>query len=265
MKKKNREVNIFSMSALDLFASAMGAFMLLAVIALPFFGNTSKSIPQKCPKIEKCPEVKPCPEVKTCPTVAKPFKKVDLVIVLDISGSMGDELANLKLEIQGIAQILESFSDSSAIRIIVFGDDAFEQPVTSYPLIPVTQQARLQKVVNGIQKNLGMGSGKNNITGESVYGGVAEAINTSWRSGSDLKSIVIITDDEPHPGQSSKLNQAVRQFSSSKNDRVSVIFTEKNIAKQNYYKQLAKTGNGTYFELDKTTITAGIILSLVDK
>ena len=31
MKRKTREVNVFSMSALDLFASALGAFILLAI------------------------------------------------------------------------------------------------------------------------------------------------------------------------------------------------------------------------------------------
>jgi uncharacterized protein YegL len=40
MKLRLREPNIFSMSALDLFASALGAFMLLAIIALPHFGKT---------------------------------------------------------------------------------------------------------------------------------------------------------------------------------------------------------------------------------
>ena len=40
MKRKSREVNVFSMSALDLFASALGAFILLAVIFMPFFPNT---------------------------------------------------------------------------------------------------------------------------------------------------------------------------------------------------------------------------------
>ena len=43
MKLRSREVNVFSMSALDLFASAMGAFMFLAIIALPFFPNTGDS------------------------------------------------------------------------------------------------------------------------------------------------------------------------------------------------------------------------------
>lgn len=40
MKKKSRELNVFNMSALDLFACALGAFILLAVVALPFFPNT---------------------------------------------------------------------------------------------------------------------------------------------------------------------------------------------------------------------------------
>lgn len=36
MKRPNREINIFSLSALDLFASALGAFILLAVIQFPY-------------------------------------------------------------------------------------------------------------------------------------------------------------------------------------------------------------------------------------
>ena len=40
MKRKNREINIFSMSALDLFASALGAFILLTVVIFPYFPNT---------------------------------------------------------------------------------------------------------------------------------------------------------------------------------------------------------------------------------
>lgn len=45
MRRKNRkEINIFSMSALDLFASAMGAFVLIAVIALPYYLNIDPTI-----------------------------------------------------------------------------------------------------------------------------------------------------------------------------------------------------------------------------
>ena len=35
MKQRAREIEVFSMSAIDLFAAAMGAFALLAIILLP--------------------------------------------------------------------------------------------------------------------------------------------------------------------------------------------------------------------------------------
>ena len=40
MKRRNREISIFSMSALDLFASALGAFILIAIVMFPYFPNT---------------------------------------------------------------------------------------------------------------------------------------------------------------------------------------------------------------------------------
>lgn len=41
MKRKNRSIEIFNVSALDLFASAMGAFLLLAILMFPYFPNES--------------------------------------------------------------------------------------------------------------------------------------------------------------------------------------------------------------------------------
>ena len=43
MKKPSREISIFGMSTLDLFASALGAFMLITVVLLPFFPNLNIS------------------------------------------------------------------------------------------------------------------------------------------------------------------------------------------------------------------------------
>ena len=37
MKFRNREINVFSMSALDLFASALGAFIIIAIVLMPYF------------------------------------------------------------------------------------------------------------------------------------------------------------------------------------------------------------------------------------
>ena len=43
MKSRSREINIFNMSALDLFASALGAFILISVVLFPYFPNTGDS------------------------------------------------------------------------------------------------------------------------------------------------------------------------------------------------------------------------------
>ncbi len=43
MKYFNREIEVFNMSALDLFASAMGAFMIVAVLLFPYYMNVSEA------------------------------------------------------------------------------------------------------------------------------------------------------------------------------------------------------------------------------
>ena len=56
MKKRSREINIFSMSALDLFASAMGAFILITIVLFPFFpnmGDSSESITEERARLEQ--------------------------------------------------------------------------------------------------------------------------------------------------------------------------------------------------------------------
>ena len=52
MKRKNREINIFSMSALDLFASAMGAFLLIAVMALPYYLKVNPDLIKDLEKVK---------------------------------------------------------------------------------------------------------------------------------------------------------------------------------------------------------------------
>lgn len=57
MKKSSREINVFSVSALDLFASALGAFIVMSMIFMVFFTMTSQSASQQenlQPALEQC-------------------------------------------------------------------------------------------------------------------------------------------------------------------------------------------------------------------
>ena len=42
MKQRSREINVFNVSALDLFASALGAFILMSLVFMVFFSMTSR-------------------------------------------------------------------------------------------------------------------------------------------------------------------------------------------------------------------------------
>ena len=64
MKRKDRELNVFSMSALDLFASALGAFILITLVLMPYY---LKRTPTPEPA-QSCPGPTPAPTCPVCPT-----------------------------------------------------------------------------------------------------------------------------------------------------------------------------------------------------
>lgn len=63
MKRKDRELNVFSMSALDLFASALGAFILITLVLMPYY---LKRTPTPDPA-QSCPAPTPAPTCPVCP------------------------------------------------------------------------------------------------------------------------------------------------------------------------------------------------------
>lgn len=92
MRRRSKELNIFSMSALDLFASAMGAFILITLILMPYYLNQSDAPtpeagfgPEDCPVIEvpQCP-VCPTPEpieAPQCPPITNQIQIADNLLV----------------------------------------------------------------------------------------------------------------------------------------------------------------------------------------
>lgn len=56
MQRKQRDTTIFSLSALDLFCSAMGVFMVLCFIVFPFYKKESPAPPQPAPELPPRPQ-----------------------------------------------------------------------------------------------------------------------------------------------------------------------------------------------------------------
>ena len=91
MRRRSRELSLFGMSSLDLFASALGAFILISIIIFPLIADASRTEPAEpvpilaleppaepiiCPV---CPAMPAAPEPVACPVVPPPVPAPDPV------------------------------------------------------------------------------------------------------------------------------------------------------------------------------------------
>ena len=114
MKKSNREINIFSMSTLDLFASAMGAFILITLVLFPYVLNTGKSEDREAQvkaQLEKqLAEVKAQFEEREAQAKAQREERVDAP--LPNTGISEEQLAEIKAQ---LAERVEALRQQVAI------------------------------------------------------------------------------------------------------------------------------------------------------
>lgn len=106
MKRRSKELNIFSMSALDLFASAMGAFILITLILMPYYLKEAPVPddgfgPEECPIIDvpQCP-VCPTPQAVDAPDCPPPTNQIEIADNLLVFIMSWDEEVDIDLHIK---------------------------------------------------------------------------------------------------------------------------------------------------------------------
>ena len=156
MRRRNREINIFNMSALDLFASALGAFILLFAILMPYYLKTSKIVMQE--NVQLKTQVNECQaQVTNLQSQVQSLqqsledrvkfallgintKAQSFVLVVDMSGSMKDYTETMK---NTVTRILEPFEAKHKVQIFGFREDQnngvdFENWQSPYNLVEMT-------------------------------------------------------------------------------------------------------------------------------
>lgn len=223
MRRKSSEINIFSMSALDLFASALGAFILLAVIFLPFFPNTgdhpavSEAVMQRLAQAEaevavlKAASAAKDQQISTLQqqnrglqqALAKArasakFPPVDIVIAIDSTGSMSDQINGLKTEVGQFAQLMRKLSPDFGMGIVEFKDRCDVPVLRSFDLVAMNDSsiAQLQTFANQISTD---SSGCNMDGPEAFKAALDRASQMNWRSSTTIRLIVMITDNQAYP------------------------------------------------------------------
>jgi len=272
VRRRSKEINIFSMSALDLFASALGAFMLLAVIFFPFFpnvGNSEERLEDIKKQLEAALEKKEQADAEKA-TADKAradadkkskdieaeitaldkqpinFPDMDIVFALDTTGSMRATISSLKSEIADFGKLLSEWAPSVGIGMIDY-KDICEGPGNEFrpfPLVEITTAtlADLQGFANLAAAG---GSGCNGPAPESLGGALDQSISMPWRSVSKIRMIVVITDAPPYDHERASTLTAAQTFNARGSaESVSVVLVGGTVDTETYLGQLASSGGG---------------------
>ena len=297
MKSRSREINIFSMSALDLFASALGAFILVCVVLFPYFPNTGDS-PERIAAIRAQLEqvqsqlqasqsqlarereaheatkqaLSQCEgEKNACESELRSvkFPHLDIIIALDVTGSMSREIAGLRNEVDELAYVLLKLAPSVSMGVIAFGDREWDRPLSSLGIRQLQTTSDIEAVKDftaTFTPNMGLGSGKNPTLPEAINLALNEAVNMRWRSQAEKRVIVIVTDNPVYPEEEANTLAMASSFAGrDANNSVSAVYAETGASASNaqaFLNALAKAGRGQYVE-SGGSMTASILRGLL--
>ena len=275
MIRRSREMNVFSMSALDLFASALGAFILISLVLFPSFPNLSPDVVVAPPSPEPVPE--PAPPQPQLPDL-------DLVIVLDVTGSMGGVISALKAEIDQLIQIVVRMTPSLGVGVVAFGDRAWGgQSIFALGVSEITgstvNQEALRAFVDRLYTNMGCRvpgrcfcpytehpQCENGTDPEDFLRALREATEMNWRSGSERRVIVMITDNPAYREEQEQAVAHARSFRELGGGRsVSTVYQHTGQSRlprgdiEAFLRRVAGAGGGQY--VPQGASTTGMILT----
>ncbi|MBI1422937.1 MAG: VWA domain-containing protein [Gammaproteobacteria bacterium] len=212
-----------------LIATALFALTAVGVAAYPIYKNTPI----------------PLPPQQTVPNQAA---KIDVVFVLDTTGSMGGLIQAAKEKIWSIASSMAQARPAPEIRmgLVAYRDrgDAYVTRVVDLSSDLDTMYATLMD----FQAN-GGGDGP-----ESVNQALNEAVNKmSWhKDNKTYKAIFLVGDAPPHMDYQDDVKYPqTLALAKQKGIVVNAIQCGRSAQTQQYWQQIAQLGNGDYFQVDQ--------------
>jgi hypothetical protein len=134
-----------------------------------------------------------------------PRTDLDVQLVLDTTGSMGDELAYLQSELDSIAtQVKTKFPNvTPRWSLVVYRDHGDEYLTRAFDF--TTDTARFRQNLRA------QSAGGGGDTPEAVVEGLGKGLEQKWRTADNVAKIAFWVADAPaHPGEGKKLGQVVR-------------------------------------------------------
>jgi F0F1-type ATP synthase membrane subunit b/b' len=309
---RRRTMEMFSISALDLFASALGTFILLAILLFPFYlrqpsletelqGAQAElaASAEALREAERTAETTALRKAQATAALAEAraqlqeaqaaaaadFERIetaspaaqqpstdqqhalsindlDLVFVMDTTGSMRNELADVQANLLGVIRVLHRLAPSLRVGFVAFKDHGAAYVTRGFPLSPMAQDNVVQ-VIRFVGEMSAEGGGDDP---EPVDEALAVATAMPWRD--DAQGQIIVIGDAPaRPSGRGHALALAERFRLSAPDRglprtVSTIYTGPPSGAQIFFEQVARAGGGD-FSAYQGQIIENVLLSVL--
>jgi acyl-CoA synthetase (AMP-forming)/AMP-acid ligase II len=273
-RKRNREINVISLSALDLFCCALGGFILLTAMALPYVPNLSpeelREQLQQAKETAKAAQAKQAELEKTVKQLQESLhaERSDVVIAVDTTASMQNEISGIRSEIDGLAQILRKISGDMRIGFIDYKDICENPAIRELPLTRLDDAGMntIKSFLAGMQAS----STCNQTEQEALYTAFERATRSAWEADPANRIILLIGDNPPYENYNGVNEQAAllsgaRAFAATGGKVSTRYSTSDQYADPpvaDYYRQVAQAGNGATTTRQQGGFSLSLLLSL---
>ena len=125
---------------------------------------------------------------------------IEIMLVVDVTGSMGDEIRFLKNQLESVIDRVSVFDNETTIKLamLFYRDSCDRNEFTYYDFEDVTRVLGMRKQLNALSQQYADGGGD---YPESVDKALEIAANKQWSSSNSTKLIFHVLDAPPHNGQ----------------------------------------------------------------
>lgn len=188
-------------------------------------------------------------------TIATPChtsNEVDIAFVVDATGSMGDEIEYLKLELEDVLrQTFEKYNDLSFRAASVFYRDKGDEYLTRN----VVFNSDLLKVLNFIKLQSAGGGGDGP---EAVQTALQDAIhNLEWNSNARARLLFLVLDAPPHNNDADSMYVLMQQAAAKGIRVIPIVCSGADKSTEFLMRSLALATNGTYVFLTDNSGVGG--------
>ena len=249
------------MSALDLFASALGAFILISIVLMPYFLRVEPEEVQRLSRAlteardaqaeaerENARLQRELQALLDAPRFS--FPNLDFVIALDTTTSMEKEVSGLRDEIDQFVRLMLELTPALGIGVVDFKDRCEGSNAIREFSLRSMSSAGLSSLQSFTRSMTAGSSPCNEDHEEALHMALDAAIASNWRAESEARIIIVISDNAAYPEWQAHAVSAARAFAArGSSHKVSTALEYTHSSQErtaDFLRRLAESGNGNF-------------------